>query len=133
MESNQDLAGKVVVVTGAGRGIGKQIAIGAGQRGASVALVEVISENLEAASKELAAMGIKVKGYLTDLSIESEVVDNFKQIEKDFGQIDCLVNNAMIHDSADLLGTSLDVWNKSLAVTLTGSFLTIRACLPGND
>ena len=119
MESNQDLAGKVVVVTGAGRGIGKQIAIGAGQRGASVALVEVIPENLEAATKEIAAMGIKVKGYLTDLSIESDVVDNFKQIEKDFGQIDCLVNNAMIHNSEDLLATTLDIWNKSLAVTLT--------------
>ena len=131
MESNQDLAGKVVVVTGAGRGIGKQIAIGAGQRGASVALVEVIPENLEAATKEIAAMGIKVKGYLTDLSIESDVVDNFKQIEKDFGQIDCLVNNAMIHNSEDLLATTLDIWNKSLAVTLTGSFLTIRASLPG--
>jgi NAD(P)-dependent dehydrogenase (short-subunit alcohol dehydrogenase family) len=131
MESNQDLVGKVVVVTGAGRGIGKKIAIGAGQRGASVALVEVIPENLEAATKEIEAMGIKVKGYLTDLSIESDVVNNFKQIEKDFGQIDCLVNNAMIHNSEDLLATTLDIWNKSLAVTLTGSFLTIRASLPG--
>ena len=131
MESNQELAGKVVVVTGAGRGIGKQIAIGAGLRGAKVALVEVIEENLEATTKEIAAMGIDIKGYLTDLSKESDVVNNFAKIEKDFGQIDCLVNNAMIHDPQDLLSTSLEVWNRSLAVTLTGSFLTIRASLPG--
>ncbi len=131
MEANQELAGKVVVITGAGRGIGKQIAIGAGLRGAKVALVEVIEENLEATSKEIAAMGINVKSYLTDLSKESDVVNNFTKIEKDFGQIDCLVNNAMIHDPQDLLSTSFEVWNRSLAVTLTGSFLTIRASLPG--
>jgi 3-oxoacyl-[acyl-carrier protein] reductase len=82
MESNQELAGKVVVVTGSGRGIGKQIAIGAGLRGAKVALVEVIEENLEATSKEISAMGINVKGYLTDLSKESDVVNNFAKIEK---------------------------------------------------
>lgn len=122
MEANQELAGKVVVVTGAGRGIGKQIAIGAGLRGAKVALVEVIEENLEATTKEIAAMGINVKAYLTDLSKESDVVNNFAKIEKDFGQIDCLVNNAMIHDPQDLISTSLEVWNRSLAVTLTGSF-----------
>jgi NAD(P)-dependent dehydrogenase (short-subunit alcohol dehydrogenase family) len=54
----QDLAGKVVVVTGAGRGIGRQIAIGAGSRGAKVALVELIAENLDATVKEISAMGI---------------------------------------------------------------------------
>lgn len=131
MEANQELAGKVVVITGAGRGIGKQIAIGAGLRGARIALVEVISENLEATAKEILDMGINVKGYLTDLSKESDVVNTFAAIEKDFKQIDCLVNNAMIHDPQDLIATSLEVWNRSLAVTLTGSFLTIRASLPG--
>ena len=94
----QDLAGKVVVVTGAGRGIGRQIAIGAGQRGAKVALVELIAENLDATVKEISAMGITAKGYKTDISSEGEIIKNFALIEKDFGQIDCLVNNAMIHD-----------------------------------
>jgi NAD(P)-dependent dehydrogenase (short-subunit alcohol dehydrogenase family) len=76
-------------------------------------------------------MGISVKGYLTDLSNEDQVVKNFIQIEKDFSKIDCLVNNAMIHDAEDLISTSLATWNRSLAVTLTGSFLTIRSVLPG--
>ncbi|MFN7801995.1 MAG: SDR family NAD(P)-dependent oxidoreductase, partial [Actinomycetes bacterium] len=87
----QDLAGKVVVVTGAGRGIGRQIAIGAGSRGAKVALVELIAENLDATVKEISAMGITAKGYKTDVSSESEIIKNFALIEKDFGQIDCLV------------------------------------------
>jgi len=127
----QDLAGKVVVVTGAGRGIGREIAIGAGQRGAKVALVEVIAENLASTVKEISAMGITAKGYQTDISSESQIITSFAAIEKDFGQIDCLVNNAMIHDPEDLLATSLEVWNRTLAVTLTGSFLTIKATLPG--
>ena len=127
----QDLAGKVVVVTGAGRGIGRQIAIGAAQRGAKVALVELIAENLTATVKEISDMGMTAKGYQTDISSESEIIKNFAAIEKDFGQIDCLVNNAMIHDPEDLLATSLEVWNRTLAVTLTGSFLTIKATLPG--
>jgi NAD(P)-dependent dehydrogenase (short-subunit alcohol dehydrogenase family) len=131
MEKTKELEGKVVVITGAGRGIGKQIAIAAGLQGASVALVEVIAENLESTVKEISKMGITVKGYLTDLSIEDQVVKNFTQIEKDFGKIDSLVNNAMIHDPQDLISTSLATWNRSLAVTLTGAFLTIRSVLPG--
>jgi NAD(P)-dependent dehydrogenase (short-subunit alcohol dehydrogenase family) len=131
MEKSKELAGKVVVITGAGRGIGKQIAIAAGLQGASLALVEVIAENLESTVKEISEMGISVKGYLTDLSNEDQVVKNFIQIEKDFSKIDCLVNNAMIHDAEDLISTSLATWNRSLAVTLTGSFLTIRSVLPG--
>ena len=78
-----------------------------------------------------AATGADVRGYHTDLGVESQVVENFKAIEKDFGQIDCLVNNAMIHDPEELVDVTLEKWNRSLAITLTASFLTIRAVLPG--
>jgi len=131
MSVDQDLAGKVVVITGSGRGIGKQLAIGAAERGARLALVEVIKENLDATVKEISATGADVRGYYTDLGVESQVVENFKAIEKDFGQIDCLVNNAMIHDPEELVDVTLEKWNRSLAITLTASFLTIRAVLPG--
>jgi NAD(P)-dependent dehydrogenase (short-subunit alcohol dehydrogenase family) len=131
MSTEQDLAGKVVVITGSGRGIGKQLAIGAAARGARLALVEVIKENLDATVKEIAATGADVRGYHTDLGVESQVVENFKAIEKDFGRIDCLVNNAMIHDPEELIDVTLEKWNRSLAITLTASFLTIRAVLPG--
>jgi NAD(P)-dependent dehydrogenase (short-subunit alcohol dehydrogenase family) len=127
MKSEPDLIGKVVVITGAGRGIGRQIAKGAGERGAQVALVEVIKDNLDSAVAELSSLGIKARGYLTDISDEAQINNNFAQIEKDFGRIDALVNNAMIHDPEDLLATSLELWNRTLAITLTGSFLSIKA------
>ncbi|NBU93204.1 MAG: SDR family NAD(P)-dependent oxidoreductase [Actinobacteria bacterium] len=92
MSIDQDLAGKVVVITGAGRGIGKQLAIGAAEHGARLALVEVVKENLDATVKGISASGAEIRGYHTDLGVESQVVENFKAIEKDFGQIDCLVN-----------------------------------------
>ena len=85
-------------ITGAGRGIGRQIAKGAGERGAQVALVEVIKDNLDSAVAELSSLGITARGYLTDISDEAQINNNFAQIEKDFGRIDALVNNAMIHD-----------------------------------
>jgi NAD(P)-dependent dehydrogenase (short-subunit alcohol dehydrogenase family) len=127
MKSEPDLIGKVVVITGAGRGIGRQIAKGAGERGAQVALVEVIKDNLDSAVAELSSLGIKARGYLTDISDEAQINNNFAQIEKDFSRIDALVNNAMIHDPEDLLATSLELWNRTLAITLTGSFLSIKA------
>jgi NAD(P)-dependent dehydrogenase (short-subunit alcohol dehydrogenase family) len=127
----QELAGKVVVITGSGRGIGKEMAISAAAHGARLALVEVIKENLDSTVKEIAATGAEVRGYHTDLGNEAQVIENFKMIEKDFGKIDCLVNNAMVHEAEDLAKTSLESWNRSLQITLTGSFLTIRAVLPG--
>jgi len=131
MSIEQDLAGKVVVITGSGRGIGKQMAIGAAARGARLALVEVIKENLDSTVKEIASSGADVRGYHTDLAVEAQVVENFKLIEKDFGQLDYLVNNAMIHDPEELIDVTLEKWNRSLSITLTASFLTIRAVLPG--
>jgi NAD(P)-dependent dehydrogenase (short-subunit alcohol dehydrogenase family) len=131
MRISNELAGKVVVVTGAGRGIGKEIAIGAGKQGASLALVEVVSQNLDSVIREISKMGIKAQGYLTNLSDESQVLSSFAQIERDFDKIDCLVNNAMICHTEDLISTSLETWNESLSVTLTGAFLAIRSTLPG--
>jgi NAD(P)-dependent dehydrogenase (short-subunit alcohol dehydrogenase family) len=51
-------------------------------------------------------------------------------VEKDFGKIDCLINNAMVHEAEDLLNTTLEVWNKSIQITLTAAFLCIRQVLP---
>jgi NAD(P)-dependent dehydrogenase (short-subunit alcohol dehydrogenase family) len=115
---SQSLKGKTVVITGSGRSIGREMAIRIAAEGASVALLEINKANLEEVRSTIASAGGDVRAY------------EISKVEKDFGQIDCLINNAMVHEAEDLLNTSLEVWNRSIQITLTATFLCIRQVLP---
>lgn len=127
---NSDLVGQVMVVTGAGRGIGREIAESAASAGVRVALLEIDSNTLSETVEHIKSLGGDVTGYCMDLGIESEVISTIAAVAKDLGRIDVLVNNAMTHATEELLHTSLKMWEQSLKVTLTGSFLCIREVLP---
>ncbi len=129
--SAPELVGRTILITGGARGIGREMAraaIGAKMR---VALVDILEVDLTSTVKELKDSGGDVNAYLLDITIEADVIKTVAQIEKNLGKIDVLVNNAMFHDPNNLLETSLDVWNKTLAINLTGPFLCIRQVLPG--
>lgn len=129
-QRDSDLVGQVMVVTGAGRGIGREIAESAASAGVRVALLEIDSNTLSETVEHIRSLGGDVTGYCMDLGVESEVISTIDAVAKDLGRIDVLVNNAMTHASEELLHTSLKMWEQSLKVTLTGSFLCIREVLP---
>ena len=126
-----ELAGRTIVITGGGRSIGREMATAATAAKMKVAILEVNKENLDKTVAELKQQGGDVTGYVVDLQVESQIIDAFAKIEKDFGKIEVLVNNAAFHDSAELLDSSLEMWNKTFAINTAAPFLCIRAVLPG--
>ena len=91
------LEGKVALVTGAARGIGKAIAIRFAEQGANVAFTDLaINEAAEQTLAELEALGVKAKAYASNAASFEESHEVVKQIMEDFGRIDVLVNNAGI-------------------------------------
>jgi NAD(P)-dependent dehydrogenase (short-subunit alcohol dehydrogenase family) len=89
---------KVVLVTGAAQGIGRAIALKFAKGGAKIALndIEPQKENLEKVKKEIEELGSQARCYFADVSKYEEVERMIKEIEKDFGRLDVLVNNAGI-------------------------------------
>ncbi len=126
-----ELAGRTIVITGGGRSIGREMATAAAAAKMKVAILEVNQETLDRTVTELKQQGGDVTGYVVDLQVESQIIDVFAQVEKDFGKIEVLVNNAAFHDSAELLDSSLEMWNKTFAINAAAPFLCIRAVLPG--
>ena len=91
------LTGKTAIVTGAARGIGKAIALKFAAEGANIAFTDlVIDENGQNTEKEIAAYGVKVKGYASNAASFEDTAKVVEQIHKDFGSVDILVNNAGI-------------------------------------
>ena len=91
------LTGKTALVTGAARGIGKAIALKFATEGANVAFTDlVIDENGQATEAEIAAFGVKAKGYASNAADFAQTEEVVKQVKEDFGSIDILVNNAGI-------------------------------------
>jgi 3-oxoacyl-(acyl-carrier-protein) reductase len=125
------LSGKVAVVTGAARGIGKAIAIKFAEEGADVAFTDlVIDENAKATEKEIEALGVKVKGYASNAANFEETHKVIDEIVKDFGRIDILVNNAGITKDGLMMRMSEAQWDAVLTVNLKSAFNFTHACTP---
>ena len=125
------LDGKVALVTGAAKGIGKAIALKFASEGADVAFTDlIINEAAEETIKEIEAFGHKVKGYASnaaDFAQTQEVVD---QVMADFGHIDVLVNNAGITKDGLMLRMSEAQWDAVINVNLKSAFNFIHALTP---
>ncbi len=125
------LEGKVAIVTGAARGIGKAIAIEFAKAGADVAFTDlVIDENGQATEAELIAMGVKAKGYASNAADFEATHEVVKQIVEDFGKVDILVNNAGITKDGLMMRMSEAQWDAVIAVNLKSAFNFIHAVTP---
>ena len=125
------LEGKVALITGAARGIGKAIALKFAEEGADVAFTDlVINEAAEETISEIAAFGHKVKGYASNAANFDETHAVVEEILKDFGRIDILVNNAGITKDGLVMRMSEEQWDAVIAVNLKSAFNFIHAVVP---
>ena len=125
------LKGKTALITGAARGIGKAIALKFAAEGANVAFTDlVIDENGKQTEDEIAALGVKAKGYASNAADFAQTEEVVKQIHADFGRIDILVNNAGITKDGLMLRMTEAQWDAVINVNLKSAFNFIHACTP---
>lgn len=157
MDSHElPLAGKVALVTGASRGLGRAIALALGRSGAGVAVTDLLMENPEAeedaaddggvlaarfrgtdavrtlaTAQEIAAMGRQSRGWKMDVTRQEEIESVVSAVAKAFGGLDILVNNAGIMENLALQENQTEaMWNRDVNVNLTGAYRCIRAAWP---
>ncbi len=121
------LRGQKALVTGAGSGIGRAIAMALGQAGADV-IVNFVSgqETADQVAAEIRTFGVRALALRADVSDEGQVREMFRQAIEAFGTIDVLVNNAGLQQDAAFENLTLAQWNKVIGVNLTGQFLCAR-------
>ena len=125
------LAGKVTVVTGGGRGIGRAIALGCARQGSDLCLVARTEPQIEAAAKEIRALGRRVLAVPTNVTDQLQVRTMAKHIEQTFGRVNVLFNNAGGGIERNAVAESdPDLWIKDLQANLIGAYLVTRALLP---
>jgi 3-oxoacyl-[acyl-carrier protein] reductase len=122
------LKGKTALVTGASKGIGRSIALKYAEQGANVAFTYLSSvEQGQALEAELAAKGIKAKGYRSDASDFAQAEKLINDVVAEFGTLDILINNAGITQDTLLLRMSEAQWDKVINVNLKSCFNTVKA------
>ena len=125
------LEGKVALVTGAARGIGKAIALRFASEGADIAFTDLaIDDNGRATEEEIRALGVRVKGYASNAANFDEAHKTVEEVVKDFGGLDILVNNAGITKDGLMLRMSEAQWDAVIAVNLKSAFNFVHACVP---
>ena len=131
MADNKELTGKVAIVTGAGRNIGRAIALTLAQAGAAV-VVNVRANQAEADSvvREIDAAGGNAASVLGDIADEKTAAALAETALKRFGRIDILVNNAALRREKPIDEMSFAEWREVMGVILDGTFRCVHACLP---
>jgi len=124
------LEGKTAVITGGSRGIGKGIALRFAAEGANIALTNIIdNEEFSDTVNEIAALGVKAKGYVSDASVFIEAENVMDEIVRDFGRVDILVNNAGITRDTLLMRMTEEQWDQVLTVNLKSVFNLTKAAI----
>jgi 3-oxoacyl-[acyl-carrier protein] reductase len=131
MSGDKELSGRVAVVTGAGRNIGRAIALALADGGAAV-VVNARSDQtqVDTVVREIEAGGGQAMGYLADVADVAGVNAMIKAANTRFGRIDYLVNNAALRREQPLEQMTPASWREVMAVTLDGQFYCVMACLP---
>jgi len=127
-----DLSGKIALVTGGSRGIGRAIALALGESGATT-LINYQSSD-EAAQEvigELKKLKVPCKAYKADISDSAQAIEMLNAIKEEFGTVDILVNNAAINRDRSFLKMTKAMWDEVLGVNLNGPFNITHNLLPG--
>jgi meso-butanediol dehydrogenase / (S,S)-butanediol dehydrogenase / diacetyl reductase len=127
----ESIEGRVALVTGGGRGIGRSIALALARAGADVAVAARTVPEIEAVAAEVKTLGRRTFFFPLDVSDRARVARAPRTVAAALGPVDILVNNAAIFGLAPVHETDDDTWDAILEVDLTAPFLLTRACLPG--
>ncbi len=127
----ESLAGKVALVTGAGKGIGKAIAVALAQEGAHVGLVARTEKDIKAVAEEIAALGVKAAVATADVGDRVQVEAAVASLQRELGPVDILINNAGTATFGKFLELEPEVWENQVRVNVFGVYYATRAVLPG--
>ncbi|HEY3742432.1 MAG TPA: SDR family oxidoreductase [Bryobacteraceae bacterium] len=127
---NQPLEGRVALITGASRGLGRAMAIALAQGGAKIALVARDEEKLKETAAEVAAAGSQAQIFLADVAKEGDVEQLAGEVRHSFGHVDILINNAGINLRKHLIDFTLEEWQRVMDTNVTSVFLMCRAFIP---
>jgi NAD(P)-dependent dehydrogenase (short-subunit alcohol dehydrogenase family) len=128
---NQRLDGRVAVITGSSKGLGKQMAESLAEAGATVALVARSRELLESVRSEITGRGGKAYAFVADITVEADVMSLASEVRKQAAVPDILINNAGIHMRKLLHEFTLEEWRRVMSTNIDGPFLCSRAFIPG--
>lgn len=121
------LTNKVAIVTGAGRGLGKGIALKLAAEGAKVVVADILESNAAAVVAEIGAAGGKALAAKVNVADKNDVAAMFAKAVAEFGTVDIMVNNAGINRDGQLFKMSDEDWDQVIGVNLTGTFYCTRA------
>lgn len=126
------LEGKTAIITGGAQGIGRAYCLRFAEEGANVACVDLRVEQANDVAKEIndsAATGRAI-ALEVDITSEQECASMAEEVEREFGSIDCLINNAALYYDQDIMDQSIDYLRKVLEINLVGQLICARSVLP---
>ena len=126
----QSLEGRVALITGGSRGLGKAMALALAADGATLALVARDAEKLAETAAEARLLGVRVETYVSDVTREADVEALRERVASELGRVHILINNAGINIRKQIHEFTLDEWNRVVNTNLTSVFLLCRAFVP---
>ncbi len=129
---HMDFKGQSAIVTGAGRGIGRAIAVQLAQKGASVAICDVNAETVKEVENEIKAMGGEVLAFAFDITNDDEVTKMIDETNKAFGKIDILINNVGVYNNpSPFVDSNPEEWKKKMNINIYGTMFPTKLVLAG--